>query len=195
MEDFTAQELIHEFVAEALESLREVPRLLDHFRQDATQIEALHAAFRAIHSIKGTAACLGLDAYKLFAHGLENLLAQIRDGKTPLSETLWEILIEGIDLLEGMLGSAGEGRIRQHLGPAEEALLARLPWAVCSASSPGASRAGSEVAAQAIQEVSEEIGSPGAVPHPVSFPSQQPANLSAAACSAPPSQPVPAAFQ
>ena len=126
MDEFTAQELIQEFVAEALESLRGVPRLLAQFRQTPTEIEAIHAAFRALHSIKGTAACLGLDAYKVFAHGLENVLAQIRDGKTPLSEAVGEVLIEGIDHLEGMLRSAAEGTILQELASEQQALLARL---------------------------------------------------------------------
>ncbi|MDW8039769.1 MAG: Hpt domain-containing protein, partial [Thermoguttaceae bacterium] len=77
MDECTGQELIHEFVAEALDALREVPRLLEPFRQDVTQTEPIHADVRTLHSIKGTAACLGLDAYKLFAHGLENVLAQL----------------------------------------------------------------------------------------------------------------------
>ncbi|MCS7305386.1 MAG: Hpt domain-containing protein, partial [Thermoguttaceae bacterium] len=88
--------------------------------------EPIHADVRTLHSIKGTAACLGLDAYKLFAHGLENVLAQLRDGKTFFSEPLWEILIEGIDHLEWMLRSAADGAILQELGPAKPAILARL---------------------------------------------------------------------
>jgi len=126
MDALTGRELIDQFVAEALESLREVPRLLETFHQDSTQTEAIHAAFRAVHSIKGTSACLGLDAYKLFVHSLENLLSQIRDGKISLTDSLLERLIEGLDLLEGMLHSAAEGNIVQHLGPSEEAWLARL---------------------------------------------------------------------
>lgn len=126
MDDLTGRELINEFVAEALDLLREVPRLLESFHQDPSHSEAIHAAFRAVHSIKGTAACLGLEAYKVFVHRLENVLAQLRDGKTPLSAPLLEVLIEGVDHLEGMLRAAGEGRLVEQLGEKEETFFARL---------------------------------------------------------------------
>lgn len=153
MDALTGRELVDQFIAEAIESLRDVPRLLDSFYHDTTQTEAIHAAFRVIHSIKGTAACLGLDAFKLFVHSLENLLAQVRDGKTHLSDTLLEVLIEGIDHLEGMLRSAADGVIVQHLGPAEQAWLARIQQPAPSETSPTSK----EDRSQALQAILDEV--------------------------------------
>ncbi len=170
MDALTGRELIDQFVAEALESLREVPRLLETFQQDPSQTEAIHAAFRAVHSMKGTAACLGLDAYKLFVHGLENVLAQIRDGKTPLSDALLELLIEGIDHLEGMLRSAAEGAVLQQLGPAEHAWLARVPHppsASAAASSDSAVSSPPETVQAVLDEMFRSAQPEAAIPVPL----------------------------
>jgi len=119
-------DLIEDFVVESLESLQEVDGWLGAFRSAPDNPEPIHAAFRALHSIKGCAACLGLEAFKNFAHSLENTLAEIRDGKGGLSEPLQQALLAGCDCLDGMLNRALAGEVPRQVGPGEQEVLARI---------------------------------------------------------------------
>ncbi len=119
-------ELIEDFVVESLESLRAVPGLLSSHQQDPNDTDSIHASFRAIHSIKGCAAFLGLDAFKQFAHSLEHTLSDIRDGKQSLSEDLLHAMIEGFDALDAMINRAADGDILTDLGPEEEQILKQI---------------------------------------------------------------------
>uniref|UniRef100_UPI00397EBBC7 Hpt domain-containing protein n=1 Tax=Salmonella sp. s54234 TaxID=3159663 RepID=UPI00397EBBC7 len=52
-------------------------------RADVLDDEAVHAAFRAAHTIKGSAGLFGLDDIVAFTHHLEGLLDAMRDGRVP----------------------------------------------------------------------------------------------------------------
>jgi two-component system chemotaxis sensor kinase CheA len=119
-------ELIEEFVLESLESLRDVPRLLDVYCRQPAEAESINAAFRAVHSIKGCAACLGLDTFKLFVHSFEHTLAEIRDGECLLDEPLEHALIEAVDCLETMLHETLDGKASPSLGSRRDRLLCRI---------------------------------------------------------------------
>jgi len=119
-------ELIEDFVVESLESLRAVPGMLTSHQRDPDDTDSIHASFRAIHSIKGCAAFLGLDAFKQFAHSLEHTLSDIRDGKQSFSEDLLHAMIEGLDSLDAMINQAADGEIVTELGPEREQLIERI---------------------------------------------------------------------
>lgn len=163
MDAANGRELIGQFVAESLESLRGVPRLLESFRLDPGDSESINAAFRAVHSVKGCAACLGLDVYKLFVHALENALAKVRDGQCRLTEGLQQALVEGIDRLEAMLDSAVEGSILCQLGPCEEDLLARVETAAAEAAAGGSEEGRRTRELQAVLREVARSGLSGAV--------------------------------
>ncbi len=119
-------ELLEDFVAESLESLHQLPAWLDAYRCQPEEAEPIHAAFRAVHSIKGCAACLGLDVYKRFAHLLENVLAEVRDGKCQLTEQLQHALIRGFDALEAMLQESLDGNIPSEIPSSALQLLEEI---------------------------------------------------------------------
>jgi len=156
-------ELIEEFVVESLESLRAVPRLLHSYRRNPEDPESIHAAFRAIHSIKGCAACLGLEVYKGFAHSLEHTLADIRDGKQPLGDDLQYVLIEGFDYLDVMLNRALDGEIVTEMDPEQETLLQRI-GEVAAKTVNGVEPSGEDLLLKETRRLAEEISRCGVPP-------------------------------
>ena len=73
------------FFDEALSLLAQVETLIASLQSDGSEQTSLSAIFRSIHSIKSSAAALGLNKATHLAHALEDLLVQLRS--QPLVET------------------------------------------------------------------------------------------------------------
>ena len=77
--------------------------------QNPGDYEAVNSVFRAAHTIKGMAATMGYGTITMLTHNLENVLDKVREGTTQLSPQLSDLLFQGVDLLEGILGDAQAG--------------------------------------------------------------------------------------
>lgn len=84
------------FIEEARDLLDQLQRGLDVAANDP---EALHAIFRAAHTLKGAAGVFGLDAIVQFAHAAETLLEAVRAGEASLSQQVVTLLYEAHDEL------------------------------------------------------------------------------------------------
>src|SRR5689334_9785370 len=101
-----SNELLADFVDEAVGSLQGLPALLNAHREQPNATDSINAVFRAVHSIKGCAGFLGLTAIKTFAHSLENTLDDVRKKKITLDEPLQRDFVQGFDLIEELLSAA-----------------------------------------------------------------------------------------
>ncbi|MYN08171.1 chemotaxis protein CheA [Pseudoduganella aquatica] len=72
--------------------------------------EAVHAIFRAAHTIKGSAGLFSLDHIVEFTHVVESLLDDVRDGKLALSDELIVLLLSCCDHLSGMITALAAGQ-------------------------------------------------------------------------------------
>jgi len=127
------------FVSETTEHLQAMNHNLLLIEQDPSHPEAIHSVFRSAHSIKGMAASMGYDPIRDLAHALEDLMDDFRQGARPVSVEAMNLIFQGIDLLEGMVREAAEGK--PFSLPVEE-LVEKIR----------AYRAGSPAAAQEAQE-------------------------------------------
>jgi len=127
--------LLEVFLEEAQELLEAFETSLLALEAAPADREALHAAFRAAHTLKGNSAMLGLEALATLTHALEDLLVSLRDGAAGPDRAAIDLLLRGGDVLRRLLGAvrAGEGA---RSGPEVEALLAAL--AARAAGAPGA---------------------------------------------------------
>jgi two-component system chemotaxis sensor kinase CheA len=73
--------------------------------------EAIHALFRAIHSIKGGGGAFGFDRTVSFAHVLETLLDLIRDHKVGLRDDLVALLVRATDVLSDLVAAERTGEV------------------------------------------------------------------------------------
>ncbi len=120
------REAIEGFVEEALDSLAALPDQLQTYRLTPAETAPIHAVFRAIHSMKGCAAFLDLDAIRTFSHELENVLGAVRDETCSLSEELQRSFVEAFDRLSEMLQEAVQGNVQRELDPQQKELLERI---------------------------------------------------------------------
>ncbi|MEM9158308.1 MAG: chemotaxis protein CheW [Verrucomicrobiota bacterium] len=106
------RELIRDLIIESVEGLDQYDQELLEFEKDENP-ERMNLIFRVIHTIKGTAGCLGLNKIEEVAHVGENLLTILRDGKLTINDPMISTLLELSDALKEMLDTLektdGEG--------------------------------------------------------------------------------------
>ena len=111
-------ELIQIFSAESEENLREMELGYVQLESTPDDAETLQAIFRAAHTIKGNAASLGFPALARFAHGVEDVLDQLRTGATALTTPLATLLLRTVDvfrfLIDGAVAGTSEDLLPEH---------------------------------------------------------------------------------
>lgn len=152
-DDDVADEVLQFFVPEAEEHLQTVTECLLALETNPNP-EDINRLFRAMHTVKGSAAQVGLHRIAAIAHRVEDLVGQVRDGILAPSADLTDLCLESADVLKKFL---------HHEWPSEadsrasvDALLARISELVADEASV-ATPAGSIENAM-IQAASEGAG-------------------------------------
>jgi two-component system, chemotaxis family, sensor kinase CheA len=112
---FNREEFVAYFRDEAEELLQQVDadllRLEGCVSSGRSDPDIVNSLFRALHTIKGSAAMLGFGDVATLAHKLENLCDLLRKDRLPLSESCVDILFSGRDLLTDAVQSAVSGTV------------------------------------------------------------------------------------
>ncbi|MBK6917113.1 MAG: chemotaxis protein CheA [Deltaproteobacteria bacterium] len=115
-----------EFVPEAQEVVEEFSRRLLELeaaqRAGDEDPEALNAAFRAIHSLKGLAGLFAAGPIATLSHSLENALDGLRLGRVPLTPATLDVLFEAVETFASLLAAFEHGEPGLEIEP----LLGRI---------------------------------------------------------------------
>ena len=95
----------NDFFEECLEGLNLTETGLLSLNEDAYDAETINAIFRAIHSIKGGGGTFGFNHLSEFAHVMETLLDQIRDGSRTITQNSIDLLLESTDCLRELVNA------------------------------------------------------------------------------------------
>ncbi|MCX7882190.1 MAG: Hpt domain-containing protein [Brevinematales bacterium] len=106
-----SQELIADFMSEALELVQSMENSLLSLEKDGENAGAVAEIFRAVHTIKGGAGTIGFSEIKEFAHRLEDLLDKVRKSEIAVSPDLISLLLRAKDVIEGMLDARRNGDV------------------------------------------------------------------------------------
>jgi two-component system chemotaxis sensor kinase CheA len=122
-------ELLACFVSESMEHLENADVQLLTVETDPGNADALNAVFRAFHTIKGSAAMMGLSVLSGLAHEAENLLVMAREGKLALCGPAVDAVFDTIDRLKQLVRdplSATEGDSAEDIQASVAGLIARI---------------------------------------------------------------------
>ncbi len=97
--------LIETFLDEAHELLDGLEEQLLELERNPSDVEAMNAAFRALHSIKGSASMFGFDAVGAFAHEVEAALDHFRSASLPATPELSDAVLRSRDHIRALLDS------------------------------------------------------------------------------------------
>ena len=121
-------DLLVDFTVESREYIAAIESSLLVLERDPGNTEAIHAAFRGFHTIKGLAGFLELDRIQLLTHEVETLLDAVRNGQMTVDSKIVDIVLQSIDYLGQALvrvdAAIGGARLEQL--PVDEALLERV---------------------------------------------------------------------
>ena len=97
-----------EFLAEAQELVEALSRdllLLDeaHHRKDRIDPSLINEIFRGVHTLKGIAGMFGYKHVGAVAHALEDLLDDLRLGRTPVGPHLLDVLFDSVERFQRLL--------------------------------------------------------------------------------------------
>lgn len=96
--DFQSQESYQFFLQEARELLQALEEGLLNLRRDSS-ISKVHDLMRIAHSLKGGAACVGLNSIGNLAHSLENVFEALYKENTEIDLELEDLLLQAYDCL------------------------------------------------------------------------------------------------
>ncbi|MDA8418377.1 MAG: hybrid sensor histidine kinase/response regulator [Desulfobacteraceae bacterium] len=144
------QETLQAFKEESLEHLNGIENDLLAIEEAGADLdqELVNKVFRAMHSIKGGAGFLGLDAVKSLAHAAEDLMNKIRNAELLPTAPVISSLLEAADVVTRLLRQTGNGPEIDITVP-----LAALRAALTAAEEPGPA---------AVSPTSAEAGPPAA---------------------------------
>jgi two-component system, chemotaxis family, sensor kinase CheA len=140
--------LMRDFIAESRDGITGAEAALLALEADPADIEAINTVFRAFHTVKGTAAFMGLDPIAEFAHHAESLLSRVREKELPYTQGVASLSLRSSDLLGELMDAvdramAGAGHAPVPAGYAPlmadllnvDAVLAGAPTAVATRTS------------------------------------------------------------
>lgn len=102
------REIVEMFAEEAGEQLDSLEQLLLGLENDASDA-TLNEAFRAMHSVKGNAGCLGLADVEAVAHRAEDILDGLRKRSFAATPGLTSAVLGAIDAIRNSIGDTGGG--------------------------------------------------------------------------------------
>lgn len=110
-DSFDRSELLAVFLAESEENIATLEQLLVTLESETRDEEVVHAVFRAAHTLKGNAACVGFDSVASIAHAMEDLLDGVRKNELEPSARMISLLLQGSDAIKLTIPHAVAGVI------------------------------------------------------------------------------------
>ncbi len=97
------------FLEEADEQLQELNQNLLHMEKDPNDHDIINNIFRAAHSLKSSAAFVGLNSLSDLAHRMENLLQGIRDKTMEVTPEIVSVLFRCFDEISSVIDTVASG--------------------------------------------------------------------------------------
>lgn len=112
-------EMVFSFIEESYPMLEEVEGLIMSLEAEPTNATYLNTYFRLLHTIKGTASCVGLKNIPKFTHKYEDLVVKLQNKEIELGPDVADALLKGLDHLKSLYAEAKLGHFEVDI---EEAL-------------------------------------------------------------------------
>ncbi len=123
MDDEVPDEILEFFQPEAEEHLQVVSDCLISLEGNNNP-EEINKLFRAIHTVKGSAAQVGLKRLGAIAHRVEDLIGRLRDGEIEPSPAVVDLCLESVDVLKKTLHHQWTDEVEMRTGV--DSLLGRV---------------------------------------------------------------------
>src|SRR5690349_1236324 len=118
---------LHAFIAEATEHLEQLASELVRIEQEAAGGALWDSIFRRVHSVKGSAATIGLSTIVDIAHAAETLIGKLKAQRARPERTDVDLLLQATDaLVREVQHASGTAPVRRGAENDPGALVTRL---------------------------------------------------------------------
>jgi len=107
--DIDMAEIAQLYIEESVEGLDIMETGLMNLDLGAADVETMNTIFRAAHSIKGGGATFGFTEIAEFAHHVETLLDQMRQGQRDVTKEAVDLMLVSVDCLREMILGLADG--------------------------------------------------------------------------------------
>jgi two-component system chemotaxis sensor kinase CheA len=120
--------LTADFIAEARDHLHTAETQLLELENDPSKRDSVDTIFRAWHTIKGVAGFLSLSSIQTLAHGMENVMDQVRKNERTLTPQTIDKLLQGNDSLKAFIAALEQAAPGSQFGAPDnyDAIMALL---------------------------------------------------------------------
>ncbi|MDH5415370.1 MAG: response regulator, partial [Flavobacteriaceae bacterium] len=94
------REMVDGFLQESSPMLDEIEQLILELEEDPESEQTLSIYFRLLHTIKGTASCVGLNRLGEYTHQYEDFIGELRNRTIPVNAITTDVLLSGLDDLK-----------------------------------------------------------------------------------------------
>jgi len=101
------------FIDEAQELLESLEEKLLHLENNPEDNEAINSVFRVMHTIKGSSAMFGFEQVAWFAHRVEEILDDVRNGKRKVDNPVINFTLNSRDHLLQLLYNNGDASLQK----------------------------------------------------------------------------------
>ncbi|MCB1139730.1 MAG: chemotaxis protein CheW [Leptospiraceae bacterium] len=145
------------FLDEASEHIEDLNQNLLRLERDGFDQETINEIFRSAHTLKSSAAFVGLDSLSSLAHHMEDLFQKVKDGDLKVSTDVVNLFFRCLDRIKAAVAVVADGgkpddRFQDLLEELETYVVADSPAA--SSPAPTASEPGAAVTAPALTSIS-----------------------------------------
>src|SRR5712692_4301701 len=155
-DDEVSGEILEFFQPEAEEHLQVVSDCLISLEGNNNP-EEVNRLFRAFHTVKGSAAQVGLKRLAAIAHRVEDLIGRLRDGEIEPSPAVVDLCLESVDVLKKTLHRQWADEVEMRTGV--DSLLGRVAEFAPLDPEDAEASAASAIAGQALREKEIEAAS------------------------------------
>ncbi|HEY9005349.1 MAG TPA: chemotaxis protein CheA [Ohtaekwangia sp.] len=110
------QEYLEIFLAEAIEQITEINRLLTNLEKNPTDASIIKSLFRNMHTLKGNATGMGYTKIAEMTHVLEDLFAAVRDGKLLIDADMFTSIYRAADIVSELIRAIKHPKNVQYRG-------------------------------------------------------------------------------
>ena len=107
----TNEDVLSYFGPEAVEHLETMTAAILTLGREGASEGGIAALFRAVHTLKGAAYVVGCRPIGELAHGLEDVLVTVREGRAALTPAVLEASLAAVDCFKHMLDPAVDARL------------------------------------------------------------------------------------
>ena len=94
------KEMVSGFIEETIPMLDEIESLILELEENPESEQTLSIYFRLLHTIKGTASCVGLSKLANYGHQYEDFIGELRSRTIPVNTGSINVLLKGLDDLK-----------------------------------------------------------------------------------------------